>query len=78
MPRVSGLVAMTSGVATAAAGGGDRTGSKIAPLSDFAEQASLLILEVRQRLWDDVLLCLAYYIRSVQGREKRKISLLHF
>src|ERR1017187_171646 len=54
MAGVSGPVAVASGIATAAAGGGDRTGSEIAQLSDLPEQTGLLILEVRQRLKHNV------------------------
>ena len=78
MPGVSGAVAVAGGIATAAAGGGDRTGSEIAQLSDLAQQGRLLILAVRQRLWHDNLQYLAYYIRKVLGAEKRKPHFLTF
>lgn len=70
MPGVSGAVAVASGIATAAASGGDRTGPEIAQLSDLPQQGRLLILEVRQRLWHNILQYLAYYIRKATGHKK--------
>ncbi len=78
MPGVSGAVAVASGIATAAAGGGDRTGSEVAQLSDLPQQGRLVILGVWQRLRHNILQYLAYHIRKVNGHKKENLSPLPF
>ena len=72
MPRIIGLMAMATGLATAALGGGNRSRTEVAEVGDLVDEVGTLLFQSFERFVSHRKApVLAYIIRTDQRHKKR-------